>query len=364
MAMAFDTPVPGYGTSTVNNMRLWSAKASRDFNLHYFNEGNYIKAVEQKNESENLSKVLYPNDSTDHGRELRLKQQYFFVSASIQDIIRRFLTFHSAIGDLPDRVAIQLNDTHPSVAIPELMRVLVDNHELDWDKAWDITRRTFAYTNHTLMPEALETWPVALFERILPRHLQIVYEINHRFLEQVRRRFPGDLERVKRMSIVNEAGGRRLRMAHLAIVGSHRVNGVSRIHTDLMRRTIFSDFEDLWPGSIINITNGVTPRRWLHHANPGLCRPHHRVHRAAVGRRAVEAERIGPARRGRRVQETLPRGQTCKQGRAGRARLGSALPLRRSFVTVRRPDQEDARVQAPAAERPARRDPLQPHPAW
>ncbi len=270
MAMAFDTPVPGYDTGTVNNMRLWSAKASRDFNLKYFNEGNYIKAVEEKNESENLSKVLYPDDTTQMGRELRLKQQYFFVCASLQDILRRMTKYHPDLDELPDRVAIQLNDTHPSIGIPELMRILVDVHHLDWDRAWNITRRTFSYTHHTLMPEALETWPVRLFEEILPRHLQIIYEINFRFLEEVRHRFPGDVERLRRMSIVDEAGGRRLRMAHLAIVGSHCVNGVSTIHTDLMKKTIFADFEQFFPDKIINITNGVTPRRWLHQANPAL----------------------------------------------------------------------------------------------
>ncbi|HUJ18455.1 MAG TPA: glycogen/starch/alpha-glucan phosphorylase [Nitrospirota bacterium] len=270
MAMAYDTPVPGYDTSTANNMRLWAAKASRDFNLKYFNEGNYIKAVQEKNESENLSKVLYPDDTTQMGRELRLKQQYFFVCASLQDIVRRFIKYHPDFTQLPDKVAIQLNDTHPSIAIPELMRVLIDLHHLDWDKAWDITRRTFSYTNHTLMPEALETWPVSLFEAILPRHLQLIYEINYRFLEEVRHCCPGDIDRLRRMSIVDEEGGRRLRMAHLAIVGSHRVNGVSKIHTDLMKKTIFADFEQMYPDRIINITNGVTPRRWLHKANPGL----------------------------------------------------------------------------------------------
>jgi len=270
MAMAYDTPVPGYHTSTVNNMRLWTAKASRDFNLTYFNEGNYIKAVEDKNASENLSKVLYPSDTTLMGRELRLKQQYFFVCASLQDILRRFTKFHADLDMLPDKVAIQLNDTHPAIAIPELMRVLVDLHHLDWDHAWNITRRTFSYTNHTLMPEALETWPVSLFEELLPRHLQIIYEINYRFLEEVRHCYPGDGERVMRMSIVDEAGGRRLRMAYLAIVGSHCVNGVSQIHTDLMKKTIFSDFDQFFPGKVVNITNGITPRRWLHQANPGL----------------------------------------------------------------------------------------------
>jgi starch phosphorylase len=270
MAMAFDTPVPGYDTGTVNNMRLWSAKASRDFNLKYFNEGNYIKAVAEKNESENLSKVLYPDDTTEMGRELRLKQQYFFVCASLQDILRRFIKYHTNLDELPDKVAIQLNDTHPSIAIPELMRVLIDVHHLDWDRAWNITRRTISYTNHTLMPEALETWPVRLFEEILPRHLQIIYEINYRFLEEVRHRCPGDIARLRRMSIVDETAGRRLRMAHLAIVGSHKVNGVSQIHTDLMKKTIFADFDRFTPDKIINITNGITPRRWLNQANQEL----------------------------------------------------------------------------------------------
>src|SRR5574340_274277 len=229
MAMAYDTPVPGYGLTTVNNMRLWSAKASRDFDLKYFNEGNYIKAVEDKNESENLSKVLYPVDTTNMGKELRLKQQYFFVSASLQDILHRFHNHHETFDELPDKVAIQLNDTHPSIAIPELMRLLVDSHHLEWDHAWRITTNTFAYTNHTLMPEALETWPVALFESVLPRHLQIIYEINQRFLKDVMHHFPGDSELLKRMSIIDETHVRRVRMAHLAIVGSHHVTGVAQL---------------------------------------------------------------------------------------------------------------------------------------
>ena len=270
MAMAYDTPIPGFGTNTVNNLRLWSAKASRDFDLRYFNEGNYIKAVEQKNESENLSKVLYPDDTTFTGRELRLKQQYFFVSASLQDIFRRYLKFHDNFDALPDQVAIQLNDTHPVLAIPELMRMLMDIHHLEWDKAWDITRRTFSYTNHTLLPEALETWPVTLLEQILPRHLQIIFEINHRFLKGVMHACPGDSERLRRMSLIHEDGDRRVRMAHLAVVGSHKVNGVAKIHTDLMKTTIFRDFNELSPGKIVNKTNGITPRRWLHMANPGL----------------------------------------------------------------------------------------------
>ena len=273
MAMAYDTPVPGCGLNTVNNMRLWSAKASRDFDLKYFNEGNYIQAVGDKNESENLSKVLYPDDSTAMGRELRLKQQYFFVSASLQDILLRFQKHHDNFDELPDKVAIQLNDTHPSIAIPELMRLLVDIDHLDWDRAWDITTRTFAYTNHTLMPEALETWPVALFESVLPRHMQIIYEINQRFMQEVIHRFPGDNnlgDLLKRMSIIDESHGRRVRMAHLAIVGSHHVNGVAQLHSELMKSTIFADFDRYYPGKLTNITNGITPRLWLNQANPGL----------------------------------------------------------------------------------------------
>ncbi len=270
MAMAYDTPIPGYNTNTVNNLRLWAAKASRDFDLKYFNEGNYIKAVADKNESENLSKVLYPDDTTQMGRELRLKQQYFFVSCSLHDILHRYSKYHSSFDELPDKVAIQLNDTHPSIAIPELMRILIDMHHLEWDKAWGIAVRTFAYTNHTLMPEALETWPVRLMETILPRHMQIIYEINSRFLSGVIHRFPGDFERLRRMSIINEEGERSVRMAHLAMVGSHKVNGVAQIHTDLMKQTIFRDFDEYFPDKIVNKTNGITPRRWLNQANPWL----------------------------------------------------------------------------------------------
>ena len=270
MAMAYDTPIPGYNTQTVNNMRLWSAKATRDFNLKFFNEGDYIKAVEEKNGSENLSKVLYPDDSTKMGRELRLKQQYFFVSASLQDILYRFAKYHEGFDALPDKVAIQLNDTHPSIAIAELMRILIDKHQLEWDRAWDITTRTFAYTNHTLLPEALETWPLVLFERVLPRHLLIIYEINQRFLRSVMHWRPGDNELLKRMSIIGEDGEKCVRMAYLAIIGSHKVNGVAALHTDLMRQTIFADFYAFDPHKFINITNGITPRRWLNQSNPSL----------------------------------------------------------------------------------------------
>lgn len=281
MAMAYDTPIPGYGGKTVNNLRLWSAKASRDFDLRYFNEGNYIRAVEQKTQSENLSKVLYPDDTTQMGRELRLRQEYFFVAATLQDILSHFTKDNKSFEQLPDEVAIQLNDTHPSIAISELMRILVDEHRLDWDKAWDITLRTFAYTNHTLLPEALETWPVSLLGRLLPRHLLIIYEINRRFLAEVSRLFPGDMALIRRVSLIDEEHGQRVRMSHLAIVGSHKINGVAKLHSLLMQKTIFSDFARLYPDRFINITNGVTPRRWLDQANQGLS--------------ALITEAIGPA---------------------------------------------------------------------
>ncbi len=270
MAMAFDTPIPGYNTNTVNNLRLWAARATRDFELKYFNEGNYIRAVEEKNESENISRVLYPDDTTEMGRELRLMQQYFFVSASLQDILYRYEKHHSDFDQLPDKVAIQLNDTHPSIAIAELMRILIDEHGLEWDHAWRLTTGVFSYTNHTLMPEALESWPVPLFEKMLPRHLRIIYDINYLFLEQVARRFPGDHALLRRVSLIEEGGSKRIRMAHLAIVGSHHVNGVAALHTELMKETIFADFHRIWPERIINVTNGITPRRWLNQANKGL----------------------------------------------------------------------------------------------
>ncbi|MFQ5487774.1 MAG: glycogen/starch/alpha-glucan phosphorylase, partial [Gammaproteobacteria bacterium] len=270
IAMAYDTPIPGFRTNTVNNMRLWSAKSSRDFDLKYFNEGNYIKAVEAETQSENISKVLYPDDTTCMGKELRLKQQYFFVCASLRDILYRFRKYHPDFKELPDKVAIQLNDTHPAIAIAELMRILLDEEKLEWSHAWSITNRTFAYTNHTLMPEALETWPVSLLQKILPRHLQIIYEINQRFLKDVMHHHPGNPDLLRRLSIIDDEGEPRIRMAHLAIVGSHKVNGVAKLHTDLMKGTIFADFDQFYPGRIVNKTNGITPRRWLHHVNPGL----------------------------------------------------------------------------------------------
>ena len=270
MAMAYDIPVPGYGANTVNTMRLWSAKSSREFDLDFFNEGNYIRAVEKKMMSENISKVLYPSDDIPEGKELRLKQEYFLASATVYDVLYRFRKMHTDLSLLPDKVAIQLNDTHPALAIPELMRVLVDHERMAWDDAWDITVRTFAYTNHTILPEALETWPVWFFEHILPRHLQIIYDINEHFLDEVRSRFPGDPGRLERMSLIEEHWERRVRMAHLAIVGSHSVNGVAALHTEILKNEVFRDFYEMYPERFNNKTNGITQRRWLKQANPPL----------------------------------------------------------------------------------------------
>lgn len=275
VAMPYDMPVPGYGTETVNTLRLWSAKAANEFDLGAFNDGDYEKAVEARNDTESISKVLYPNDTSANGRELRLKQQYFFVSASIQDILRRFLSkrdpkLKASWRELPKKVAIQLNDTHPAVGVAEMMHQLVDLHGLDWDFAWGLTIKIFAYTNHTLMPEALETWSVDLFGRLLPRHLEIIYEINHRFLQMVNHQFPGDNNLLKRVSIIDESGGRRVRMAHLAVVGSHTVNGVAALHSELLKTTLFADFHKIYPDKLTNMTNGITPRRWLNQANPEL----------------------------------------------------------------------------------------------
>lgn len=270
MAMPHDTPIPGYGTQTVNTMRLWSAKASREFDLKFFNEGNYIRALEKKMTSENISKVLYPADNVQEGKELRLKQEYFLASATINDVIYRYRKTHSDLRQLPEKVAVQLNDTHPALCIPEMMRVLLDVEDYTWEEAWEITRKTFAYTNHTILPEALEKWPVWFFEHILPRHLIIIYEINERFLEEVRKRFPGNEEIVGRMSIIEEHWERNIRMAHLAIVGSFSVNGVAALHSEILKTDLFKDFYRMFPERFNNKTNGITQRRWLKMANPGL----------------------------------------------------------------------------------------------
>ena len=272
MAMAYDTPVSGYGNNTVNTMRLWSAKSTREFDLDHFNYGDYEKAVEDKNRTETITRILYPNDQFFVGRELRLKQQYFLVAATLQDIIRRHRKTHDSLAGFDELHAIHLNDTHPSIAIAELMRILVDEEEFEWDEAWRMTTATFAYTNHTVLPEALEKWPVSLLGAVLPRHMQIIFEINQRFLDDVRGRFPGDDERLGRVSLIEEGDEQRVRMAHLAIVGSHSVNGVAELHSQILKSDVFADFSELWPDRFNNKTNGITQRRWLLKSNPRLSR--------------------------------------------------------------------------------------------
>ena len=270
LAVPYDIPVLGYKNDTVNTLRLWSARSTEDFDFEYFNSGDYEQAVDQKIASENISKVLYPNDQFWRGMELRLKQQYFFVAASISDILRRYLIDNDDLRNLSEKIVIQLNDTHPSLAVPEMMRVLVDEKDLTWEEAWKITTKTFAYTNHTLMPEALECWPVNLLESLLPRHMQIIYEINMRFLEEVSRRFPMDGERMERMSLIQEGDQKKVRMAHLSIVGSFSVNGVSALHTDLLKSRVLKDFYEMYPEKFNNKTNGITQRRWLLKSNTSL----------------------------------------------------------------------------------------------
>jgi starch phosphorylase len=270
VAKAYDMVVPGHGTRHVSTLRLWKAAAPAHIDLRAFNSGDYARAAEVKNEFENISWVLYPNDSTPAGRELRLRQEYFFVAASLHDIVQRHVAEHGTLDTLAEHVAIHLNDTHPAIGVAELMRLLVDEHGTPWAPAWALCQRVFSYTNHTLMPEALETWPVALVQHVLPRHLQIILRINHDFLVEAAKHRPGDDGFLRRLSLIDETGERRVRMAHLSIVGSHKVNGVSALHSKLLVETIFADFASLYPDRFINVTNGITPRRWLAQANPAL----------------------------------------------------------------------------------------------
>jgi len=271
LGVPHDIPIAGYGTGTVNLLRLWASKATEDFDLAAFNSGGYVDAVREKAVGETISKVLYPNDKTENGKELRLVQQYFFVACSLRDILRRHRRNPvNSWENFAEKVAVQLNDTHPAIAVAELMRILVDEESMDWDRAWAIVTRTFAYTNHTLLPEALEKWGVALFERVLPRHLQIIYEINERLMQVVELRWPGDNDKKRVCSLIEENGGKSVRMANLAVVGSHAVNGVAELHTALLKRTLFPEFDALYPGKFRNKTNGITPRRWLLKCNPRL----------------------------------------------------------------------------------------------
>ena len=290
----FDYPIAGHGNNTVNTLRLWAARASREFDLEVFNDGDYRRAVEEKSLSESISKVLYPKDETPAGKELRLKQQYFFVACAISDIVRRYKKAHTSFDELPNKAAIQLNDTHPAIAVAELMRVLVDRERLPWEQAWEITQKTLAYTNHTLLPEALEKWPVELFERLLPRHIQIIYEINHRFLRQVHLCWPGDDEKKRKLSLIDEGPPRQVRMANLAVVGCHSVNGVAALHSELVQRDLFPDFVTLWPERFNNKTNGVTPRRWLVGCNRPLAAAIEGRIGGAFATRLEELEKLAP----------------------------------------------------------------------
>jgi len=269
-AIGFDQLVPGNRSPTVNHLRLWSGRGITPFHIDAFNAGDYDAAVREQVDAKNLSRVLYPDDSTPQGKELRLKQQYFFVSASLQDILATHLREGRTLASMPEAISIQLNDTHPALAIPELLRLLIDEHGLKWDESWAITSGVFAYTNHTLLPEALETWPIALIERLLPRHLEIIYVINRDFLAALGRHRPGDVDAQRRLSIITEDDERRVRMAHLAVIGSHHVNGVAQLHTELMRKSVFAGFVDLYPERFVNVTNGIAVRRWLKQSNPGL----------------------------------------------------------------------------------------------
>ncbi|HEX9253861.1 MAG TPA: glycogen/starch/alpha-glucan family phosphorylase, partial [Ignavibacteriaceae bacterium] len=269
-ALAYDVPVPGYKNKTVNNLRLWQAKAAIDFEFSDFNKGNYVESVANKNDSETISKVLYPNDTYVEGKFLRLKQQYFFVSATLQDIIRKYKIGHKKFNKFSEKTTIQLNDTHPVVAIPELMRILIDDENHSWDEAWNITSKTFAYTNHTVVPEALEEWSEQIFGELLPRHLQIIYEINRRFLEEVKANYSKDQNVLDKLSIISGGKDKRVRMANLAIVGSFAVNGVAALHTNILKKRIFPDFNKIYLKKFVNVTNGITPRRWIVTANPLL----------------------------------------------------------------------------------------------
>ena len=270
VGVPWDIPIAGFAASSVNFLRLWESKATTEFDFRAFDRGGYVEAVRDRDASETISKVLYPNDSTESGKELRLVQQIFFVSCSLQDILRRHRRLNPDFSNLPEKVAVQLNDTHPSISVAEMMRLLIDVERLGWDEAWSVCTRVFSYTNHTLLPEALETWSVPLFEKVLPRHLEIIYEINRRHLREVDDRWPGDDEKKAELSIIQEGSVKRVRMAHLAVVGSHHVNGVAELHTRLLRAHLFPGFDALWPGKFINVTNGVTPRRWIRGCNPTL----------------------------------------------------------------------------------------------
>ncbi len=348
---------------TTNLLRLWKAEATESFDLEAFNVGDYYGAVHEKVASETISKVLYPNDEPEVGKHLRLAQQYFFVSCSLQDMIRLHRMRGKELEEFPSFWAVQLNDTHPSIAVAELMRLLVDENGMEWETAWDVTQRTFGYTNHTLLAEALEKWPLPLFGSLLPRHLEIIYEINRRFLDEARSRHPGDDARLARLSLIDEAGERHVRMANLACVGSHAVNGVAALHTELLKQTVLRDFYEIAPEKFVNVTNGVTPRRWMALCNPDLSA----LITSRIGDRWIanleELRRIEPLavdadfqRDWRAVKAQNKRTLAHHIARAHRGRGGSR-------VALRHPGEAAARVQAAAPQRASPDHPLQPAPA-
>ena len=347
--IAYDTPVPGYRAATTNLLRLWKAEAIETFDLDAFNVGDYYGAVHDKVASETISKVLYPNDEPAVGKRLRLSQQYFFVSCSLQDMIRLHLMRGRPLNALSSSWAAQLNDTHPAIAVAELMRLLVDEHALEWDVAWRITQETCAYTNHTLLAEALETWPLPLFGALLPRHLEIIYEINRRFLDEVRQRFPGDEGLAARVSIVGEAGEKQVRMAHLASVGCHAVNGVAALHSSLLKDTVLRDFHQVMPEKFFNVTNGVTPRRWIVLSNPELAALISRhIGDGWVADLEDEIGRIEPLADDAGVSRGVAGDQSREQERARAPRSRADRHRRRSGVDVRRAGEAHPRVQAAA----------------
>ena len=322
-AVAFDTPITGWRGKHVNTLRLWSARAADSINLADFNAGDHVGALADRVRLEAISRVLYPSDDTPAGADLRLRQEFFFASASLQDLLRRHKSQYGELASLADHVAIQLNDTHPAIAVPELMRLLVDDYGMPWERAWEVTTGVFSYTNHTLLPEALETWPVDLLERMLPRHLQIIFGINARHLDAQRAAGRGDGGFLTSVSLIEENGGRRVRMGPLAFVGSHRVNGVSALHTELMRQTVFRDLHSIHPDRIVNKTNGITFRRWLYQANPALTSAIVDAIGPGGARRRDRARGARAARRRRRAARTADRRAPREQGRAG-ARRGRA----------------------------------------
>ncbi len=347
-AVAYDTPIVGWPGNNVNTLRLWSARSANPMRLEQFNRGDYLGAVAEQVTSESIVRVLYPNDDTAAGQELRLKQEYFFTSASLQDILRRHLQQNGDLGSLPQLAAIQLNDTHPAIGIAEMMRLLVDRHGVGWSKAWRITQGCFAYTNHTLLPEALECWPVALMERLLPRHMQIIRRLNDELMQQLE---GTDVDR-EAVALIDHGYGHRVRMGNLAFFGAHKVNGVSALHTELMKQTVFRDLHRAFPDRIVNQTNGITARRWLQPVQPGARRADHRRDRRLLAGRSRAPAGAQPARRGQRLSRLLRGRQARQQAAPRRADRAAQRHRGRPRRAVRRPHQADSRVQAPAPQHP------------